>query len=53
MRIMLCSLTQNEDKVMFTKKKNKEKVMLTEKNKDKVMVSETKLSIRLGSLGQK
>ena len=41
MRIMLCSLTQNEDKVMFTKKKNK-KVMFTEKNKDKVMVTETK-----------
>ena len=39
---MLCSLTQNEDKVMFTKEKNKKKVMFTEKNKDKVMVTETK-----------
>ena len=38
MRIMLCSLTQNEDKVMFTKKKNKEKVMFTEKNKGKILV---------------
>ena len=42
MRIMLCSLTQNEDNVMFTKEKNKKKVMFTEKNKDKVMVTETK-----------